>query len=306
MFIFCSLLINVGSSEKAYAEFESLSERERTLVIGKISSNPKKHYPYLKPMANYVASKMEDLGIKQSRVLFAKDIKQMLEYIRQGKIDWVTETPLIASVLQEKANAEIFLLKRKKGVPEYHSVFFTYKNNGIDSFDDLVGKTIVFQDKGSTSAYLIPAAMLLDHGLKMIEMDSVRSKPPVGAVGYVFTKEEINMSTWVHKKIVDAGAFSDLDWKKKDKLPDTFREDLKVFARSRPFPRALELTHENLNLDIKHRLKKILLNIHMDPDAKPILKAYQSTTRFDEIDDRIRTGLKEIRRMKLLVNSVLN
>jgi len=45
----------------------------KTLVIGKVSLNPKKHYRYLRPMVEYAASHMEDLGIRGTKVLMARD-----------------------------------------------------------------------------------------------------------------------------------------------------------------------------------------------------------------------------------------
>lgn len=68
------------------------AERERTLVIGKVSPNPKKHYLYLKPIADYVAGHMQDLGIDRVKVLMAKNNRQMRNYLKRRKIDWVTET----------------------------------------------------------------------------------------------------------------------------------------------------------------------------------------------------------------------
>ncbi len=45
----------------------------QTLVLGQVSSNPKKHYRELKLMADYLASKMTDLGITAGDVVLARD-----------------------------------------------------------------------------------------------------------------------------------------------------------------------------------------------------------------------------------------
>lgn len=102
----------------------NLSEFKRSdaLVISKISTNPKKHFAYLKPIADYVVSHMKDLGIMEARVVLAKDTKQMIEYIISGKVDWITETPFAASIFHEQAGARMLLRRWKKGVPEYHTV----------------------------------------------------------------------------------------------------------------------------------------------------------------------------------------
>ena len=79
--------------------------RHQTLVIGKVTVDPKKQHGVLKPMADYVVRHMENLGIKRSLVLFAKDNAMMISYLRQGKIDWITETPFSASVFVDKGQA---------------------------------------------------------------------------------------------------------------------------------------------------------------------------------------------------------
>jgi phosphate/phosphite/phosphonate ABC transporter binding protein len=47
-------------------------------------------------------------------------------------------------------------------MPGYYSVLFTRKGSGIDSIDDLAGKTFAFTDPASTSGYLIPATDIMD------------------------------------------------------------------------------------------------------------------------------------------------
>ncbi|MCW9052104.1 MAG: phosphate/phosphite/phosphonate ABC transporter substrate-binding protein [Motiliproteus sp.] len=109
----------------------------RTLVIGKISANPKKHYGFLKPIADYAVSRMGDLGYTSARVVMAEDASQMARYLRRGQVDWVTETPFSSVILNRKSGAEYLLRKWKKGVAEYHSVFFVRKDSGIRGLEDL-------------------------------------------------------------------------------------------------------------------------------------------------------------------------
>jgi len=264
-------------------------------VIGKVSANPKKHYRYLKPMAEYVVKHMKDLGIDRVRVLMARDNRQMIQYLKQGKVDWVTETVFSSVEFEQKAGAEILLLKWKKGVASYHTVFFTRNGSNIKSLQDLKDKTITLQDKGSSSGFFIPVALMIAAGLELVELQSPREKPPKGTVGYVFGKEEINMSTWVHKGVVDAGAYANLDWEKEDHTPSSFRKNMYIFHQSMDFPRALELVRKDLRPELKRRLKTTLLASNDDPDAVYALKAYQKTRRFDVIDKQVEAGIKRAR-----------
>lgn len=105
------------------------------------------------------------------------------------------------------------------------------------------------------------------------------------------------MSTWVHKGLVDAGAFANVDWEKEDHLPTAFRESMHIFYRSQAFPRALELVRKDLRPEVKQRLKEVLLAAHEDPAASMVLHAYQRTKRFDEIDAEVRAGIERARQI---------
>ena len=292
-----ALPASVDAVEKAGAK--------RALVIGKVSDNPKKHYRYLKPIVDYAVKQMGDLGVTEGKVLMARDNRQMIRYLKRGKVDWITETPFSAVIFEEKADAEILVRKWKKGVPEYYTVFFTRKDSGVESLADLRGRVIAFEDPGSTTAFFVPASVLLGKGHELIQLESPRERPPPDKVGYVFAGEEINMATWVHKGLVDAGAYNNLDWNTEDHTPSLFRKNMLIFHQTKPFPRAVELVRKDLDSALKRRLKAILLQAGDDPKARSALKAYQKTTKFDELNDATRNGLDEARRMTATFHSKL-
>ncbi|MCU7866594.1 MAG: phosphate/phosphite/phosphonate ABC transporter substrate-binding protein, partial [Candidatus Thiodiazotropha sp. (ex Lucinoma borealis)] len=192
------LLLTLGCSLAALQAHASSKDPE-TLVIGKISHNPKKHYQYLKPMVKYAVERMQDLGIRKGKIMMARSKEQLADMVRRGEVDWVTETPIAAAYLHEKSGAEILLRKWKKGVPEYHSVFFSLKQSNINKLEDLRGKVIALEDPASTSAFYLPVNAMLEKGLRLIKLRSIREKPPADRVGFVFAREEINIATLVDK-----------------------------------------------------------------------------------------------------------
>ena len=268
-----------------------------TLVIGKVSSNPKKHYGYLKPIADYAAARMQDLGVQKAEVLMAPNNEQMVAYLEQGKVDWITETLFSSLIFQERAGTEILLLKWKKGVPKYHTIFIVRKDSGINSLADLKGKTLALEDPGSTTAFFLPLAELLDAGLTPMALSSTREDPQADKVGFVFARQEITQSNWVHKGLVDAAAFSNLDWQKNDHNPPEIRSDLKIIHRTASFPRAFELVRHDLDPAYKERLKSILLNVADTPEGPALLHTYQKTKKFEAMDDRMRQRLDKARGM---------
>jgi phosphonate transport system substrate-binding protein len=274
---------------------QTLETRENTLVLGEVSHSPKKQYKRLKPIVDYAVSHLKDFGIEKGSILIAKNNAEMVQYLREGKIDWVTETPISGVYFSKKTGAELVLRKWKKGVGEYHTVFFARKDSGINSLKDLKGKKIALGDPGSTSSFYVPIGTLMNEKIDLVELSSIRAIPPKNKIGYAFAGgAEINISVWVHRKLADVGAFSNLDWESEKDTPKKFKKNFKVIHHTKPIPRAVELFRKNLNPKIKQRLKQILLNAHNDAEAKEALKAYDKTSKFDEIKGPALSGMDRV------------
>src|SRR5712692_7685615 len=302
------LLLNSNAFSVDTAESKNqLSEAttKRTLVIGRVSSNPKGEYDHLKPMVDYTVAHMKDLGIVKAKVLIAKDNEQMINYLKLGKVDWVTETPFSAAIFQEEAGAEILVRRWKDGVSEYFTIFFARKDSGIRSLKDLVGKTVAFEQPRSTSGYFVPASVLIGEGLKLTKLASPRDKPPAGKIGYVFSGDGVNTTTWVYKNLVQAGAYNNLDWDKEENLAKALRNELQIFYTTKRFPRAVELVRKDLDSRIKQRIKAVLLNADKDPAGKSVLERYDNTAKFDELDKDAWAGIEEAHRITKIVRSQL-
>ncbi|MCU7918386.1 MAG: phosphate/phosphite/phosphonate ABC transporter substrate-binding protein [Candidatus Thiodiazotropha sp. (ex Dulcina madagascariensis)] len=298
------VLLILGCCFPAVQTYASSKDPD-TLVIGKISHNPKKHYRYLKPMVKYAVERMQDLGIRKGKIRMVRSKEQLADMVRRGDVDWVTETPIAAAYLHEKSGAEILVRKWKKGVPEYHSVFFSLEKSNINKLEDLVGKVIALEDPASTSAFYLPVYAMLEKGLRLIKLRNIREKPPADMVGFVFAREEINIATLVHMGIVDAGAFSNTDWNKEDHLPSKYRAKLSIFMRTSPIIRAVEMVRQDIDPAIRKRLEEILLQAGNDPQAAPVLHAYQRTKKFDKLSRDQETMIYNLRQIMDVVDPVL-
>jgi len=272
------------------------------LVLGRISDDPKSHYDQLKPLLDYVIPRMHDVGIVEGRILMAKDAQQMASYLRRGRVDWVTETAGTAMALQQRAGARPLLLTERNGVGAYHSVFFVRRDSPISTLEDLKGRTLAMQSVASTSAYLIPVMELLQHGVQPQILLTPQDMPSAEAVGYVFARTELNISTYVHKRVVDAGVISSIDWTDDGAMPPAFRRDMRVLHRSEAIPRAVEMVRADLDPVVRDRLQVVLLEASRDPKAGPALAKFFGTTGFHVMDptsqqalDRLRNGLARVR-----------
>src|SRR3546814_4207945 len=132
------------------------------------------------------------------------------------------------------------LITERNGVNRYHSVFFARRDSNIGSLEDLPGHSIAFQNSASTSAYFVPATELLERGLPMEILLSPMDRPAACSVGYLFARSELNISTRVDKRLVDAGVMSNLDWDNPRRMPPAYRASMKIIYKTGDYPRAVQ------------------------------------------------------------------
>ncbi|WP_028838921.1 phosphate/phosphite/phosphonate ABC transporter substrate-binding protein [Thermomonas fusca] len=264
------------------------------LVLGRVSDDPKAHYDQLKPLLDYVIPRMASVGIRSGRILMAKDLQQMTSYLRRGRVDWINETAGNAALLEYRDVARSLLISEREGATRYHSLFFVRRDSPVQSLQDLAGRSVAFQSPLSTSAYFLPAAQLLENGQSLELLLSPMDKPAADRVGYVFARTELNITTWVHKRMVDAGVLSNLDWINPARMPPTFSQDFRVIARTPDVPRALILTRRGMDPRVEARLREVLMDAANDPEAVEALRRFMDTVRFVPIDDDERRALEQL------------
>ena len=290
-----ALLLALSIFAGAVPRAAAVDGQRHILVLGRISDDPKTHYEQLKPLLDYVVPRMADVGIREGRVLMARDAQQMASYLRRGQVDWVTETAGTAMLLQQRGNAQPLLQTERDGVSRYRTVFFVRRDSGLKTLEDLRGRSVAFQNNASTSAYFVPAIELLRRKMSLSLLLSPMDKPSDGTVGYVFARSELNIGAWVHKHLVDAGTMSDIDWNNPVRVPPSFRKDLEVIYTTEPVPRALEMVRGDLDPRVQARLREVLMEAASDPRAREALQYFFRTTRFIAVDDDTRQVLERLR-----------
>ncbi len=262
------------------------------LVLGRVSDDPKAHYDQLKPLLDYVIPRMAEVGIRSGRILMAKDLQQMSSYLRRGRVDWINETAGNAALLEQRGVAHAFLITERDGAQRYHSVFFVRRDSPIQSLQDLLGHRLAFQSPYSTSAYYLPAATLLERGLALEPLLSPMDRPAPDRVGYVFARTELNIATWVHKRLVDVGVLSNLDWMNPARMPPVFAQDFRVIGRTEDVPRALMLARTGLDPKVEARLREVLQEAAQDPEAGEALRRFLGTARMLPVSVEDRRALE--------------
>ena len=249
-----------------------------TLVIGSVSRSIKEEVETFRPLADYLGPRLGAAGIRGVEVAVVTTPGQMANRLRSGEIDVYIDSPFVVARMSRQAGAEPFLRRWKKGVAEYHTVFVARADGGVDSFDDLLGKVVAFDDPQSSSGHLLPKAMLLGRGYRLVELRSPGDFVPPDAIGYVFSMDDVNTMFWVARGKVAAGVTS----------PDFLKlyrkkhgDALVAFARSIDVPRHVVAHRAGLDPAVVRELDRVLTAMEDSAEGRAALRAFQKTARFD-------------------------
>jgi phosphonate transport system substrate-binding protein len=186
-------------------------------------------------------------------------------------MDIFFDSPLIGMKVASQTELNPFLLSWKEGHRDYHTVFIVPVDSDI-SFDNLYNKTIIFEDRRSTSGYLLPLIHLKESGYE-INLESSND------LSFVFSLDDENTPIWILEGRGDIGATSNLDF---ESIPTNIKEKLKVIESTEVIPR--QIVFVNKNLEFQNELKEILLKMNENPETQEILAKISKTSQFSEID----------------------
>lgn len=140
--------------------------------------------------------------------------------LESDRVDLVLTGPAEYVIMRERADAEpVISLTR----PGYRSAIVVYADSGIESAEDLEGKSIAMSDAGSTSGHLGPCKVLQDAGLDCEEDVEVM------LLGDAYTQAFLSQE-------VDALADSPLDIEEMREQGDLSEEEAPIIAKGPDLP----------------------------------------------------------------------
>jgi phosphonate transport system substrate-binding protein len=168
------------------------------------------------------------------------------EALRGETVDFVITGPAEYIVINTLTKATPLI---GFGRPDYRCAIIVRADAGIDSMDDLKGKTVAFGDIGSTSNMLCPMQLMADYGVDPVaEIDKVHTAAniahealkagDVAAIG-------INEGTWINSaRSKDTG------------VPYGF---FKVLARSGDLPNDMLLSGAHVPADVQAMIRDAII-----------------------------------------------
>ena len=297
LLLFIFLFIQPLHAESVEGNANAEIPRHEVLILGRVSKGPRSHYRAFDALGNYLVKHMDDLGIKRYQLNFPRNNDEMIHALRNGKIDYFSETPFSALLFEQNADAQILLRQWKSGVPSYSTLFVTHKDSEITQLSDLAGRKIAFEDSGSTSAYFVPKMTLKKEGLNVVQHDDAEITTNTKAVRYIFSYSEENILYSILRNKVDAGAMSNLDWNNPDKAPLGLKENIKIFYITPSILRSLFLARANVAPDVKERVINLLTTMHENQEGLKVLNKYFKVGRFDHLVGDAEQDLEHVRKL---------
>jgi len=231
-------LLATGSviSATAFAQ----SQKPLEFGVGLFQPDKDKNDATYKPLAEYLSKR---LG-REVRLRTVDTWEGLAKSLASGETDMALMGPWGYVLANHNAGAEVVSTILYQGKPEYFAIMITNPKSGINSIDDLKGKTFAFGDKGSTSGFLIPSHEFFKRGIV-----------PEKFFSKVINTKHQAIETQVTRGELDAGA----DF---NRNRDTMIEqglikaaDSKIFWTSAPLPNDAFAVSADLAKDTTFRAK---------------------------------------------------
>lgn len=285
------ILITLSQIESnQYEDKTSIMEKQESdfiyFTIGTIEQDAVKSIAQLQPTADYLAEKLSDSDVKyKGKVIVVKTSKDMIESLRNQKIYIALDSPIIMQYVADKSDASPFLIRWKNGLPNYYSIFVVKNESTINSLEEIKGKTIIFEDPTSSSAYYLPKYHLIQHGFSFDKEQH--------DVNFIFSGDNDNTIAWLLEGRGDIAALSNVDYAK---LDDATKRQIKIIERTQDIPRNLVIHRGDLDPRLVEKISETLTSMGNDPLGSKIMNDFKGTTKYVKIEDeeKIRNQLRSI------------
>ena len=226
----------------------------------------------------YLLSRLDGYGLSGTEVVLNANPQNILDSSVRGEIDLMSETVFTAMRLESTDAMEIALLEWKQEIQRYRTALIVRKDSDINALADLRGRTIAFEDRGSTSGFFLPYLEIMEAGINLSPIGT--GNPTRGAVRYSFAESEVNVVASVIRGRTDAGAISETDLSDPEVMTERFKPQIRVVHLTQWVPRSVLLMRSSMDPALKSRLREILLEMHRDESGRRVLDRYFKVGRY--------------------------
>ncbi len=272
--------INLDQGKKI--SVEAPPERSDTLkiVVGAMIT-PEEGFAHYQHLLEYIGKKMN----RSVEFIAQTSYREANDLLRGNKVTaaFVCGKPYVDG--HDHFGLEILAAPRVKGATVYYSHLIVHKDSPYQTLKDLRGKVFAFADPQSNSGWLVPTWQLAKMGETA---DSFFGR-------YFYTYGHDKSIKSVAQKVADAAAVDSLIYEHQLTQNSKYATQTRIIDTSQPFGIPPVVVPKALDPAVKSRLRRILLNIHQDPEGKTIITA-MGIDRFLMIDDSAYDGIRDMKR----------
>lgn len=274
--VICLFLTVVSGCTKTDAPEQKEKEtaaQEPTLLIGLIpEQNIFKQIERYEPLADYLSEK---IGRKVKLIILIRYGNIIDNFISLG-LDGAFFGSFTYTLAHAKLGVDAIARPESvDGTSTYHGLIFVRKDSGIKTAKDMKDKIFVFIDKATTAGYLLPQAYFKKHGIENYKAYLKET---------YFSGTHENAIYDVLNKKADIGAAKNTVYYRLADVDSRIKNELVIFERSPDVPENGLAVRKDLDISIKNKLKKALLNMHNDTKGIKILRDF-GAKRFIETTD---------------------
>ena len=236
---------------------------------------------HFRDFVRYVSRRIAPGSEADAKVIIAPTPFEMAKLLEQRRVDYYFESVYPTYTINYVHGAGKTILRRwKGGAAEYQSLVFTKRDGPIKQLADLRGKTMIFEDPGSTSGFLMPKLFMSRNGYKLVEKKSYDPNLVPSDIQYSFAYLRSKLIEAVLNQQVAAGAISDDDY---NGLDEKRKSQMTILAQTERLPRHLVSVRADLAPQIVGQLNDLLVAMHEDAEGQRILLKTDQTTKFDPL-----------------------
>jgi phosphonate transport system substrate-binding protein len=261
---------------------DAAAQPAKSINLGLISEiNKSAIEEHFREFIRYVARRVSPGSENEARVVIAPTPFEMAKLLDQRRVDFYMDSVYPTYSINYVQGAGKTLLRRwKGGKAEYHSLIIAKRDGDIKQLSDLRGKTVAFEDPGSTSGYLLPKLFLSRNGFKLVEKRGFDPYASPNEINYFFAYSRRKLLESILTKQAAAGAVSDDDYAG---LDEKRKAEIAVLSETEKLPRHLVSVRSDLAPLTAAKLEEVLLAMHEDEDGRRILNKTDQTTKFDRL-----------------------
>jgi phosphonate transport system substrate-binding protein len=230
----------------------------------------------------------KELGM-EIQPFVATDYTGIVEALRVNKLDVAFLAPASYVLAKNEANIKVVLKSERKGIPYYYAAIIVRADSGINTLEDLRGKTFAFGDALSTTGHVFPRKMFKERGI-----DPVRDFKQILYSG----GHDATVLAVLNGK-VDAGATyanspdsEDSAWMRYLKDPADVKK-IRAIAFSEPIPADNLVISGALDERVAKKVVEIFLGLSRDPKGKQMLRDLYQIDGFVTATDKDYDSVRE-------------